>query len=115
MYTGPVDGVWTAPVQRAANTWQRTYGMPVRPFWARNDWIAMLSRGGTPVLKIGSAGDPARRLQRALNASGHRLALDAVVNPNDSGAVRAYQRELGLPATGVAYRETWLALMRGRY
>jgi peptidoglycan hydrolase-like protein with peptidoglycan-binding domain len=115
VYAGPVDGRWSAQVRQGVNAWQRTYGMPVRTFWARNDWIALLSHGGGPVLKVGSTGNAVRRLQRALNAAGHRLAPDAVVNVNDSLAVRAYQRRLGLAQTGVVDGTTWSALRRGRY
>jgi peptidoglycan hydrolase-like protein with peptidoglycan-binding domain len=115
VYTGPVDGRWTAQLQRAANTWQRKYGQPVTPSWTRRNWVALLSRGGRSVFKIGSAGHDARQVQRALVAAGHRLALDGVIDVNDRGAILAYQRKMGLPATGVVAADTWAALMRGRY
>lgn len=51
-----------------------------------------------------------RDVQRALNRHGADLALDGVCGPNTRAALRAFQREAGLPITGRAGPETLAAL-----
>ena len=69
-----------------------------------------------PLVKVGSTGDPVRRLQRALTAAlgqaGHRRRC---VLPGDrAGGARRYQRKAGLPETGVVTDEVWSRLTSGR-
>jgi peptidoglycan hydrolase-like protein with peptidoglycan-binding domain len=81
----------------------------------RRAWTALLSAGGRPVLKFGSASESVRRLQRALNAARNdRVAVSGVFRASTSATVRRYQRDLGLPRTGVVTAEVWDALQRGR-
>jgi peptidoglycan hydrolase-like protein with peptidoglycan-binding domain len=55
-----------------------------------------------------------RRVQRALNAATRAgLAVDGVFGPATTRAVRAYQRGVGVRATGVVAPETWEALLLG--
>jgi len=51
-------------------------------------------------LRQGSRGDAVKRAQRALILHGHRVALDGIYGPKTAGAVKAFQRSRGLPATG---------------
>jgi peptidoglycan hydrolase-like protein with peptidoglycan-binding domain len=81
----------------------------------RRTWVALLARGKEPLLKVGSVGDPVRRLQRALTAAlGKRVKVDGAVSKSTERAVLAYQRKAGLPATGVVTDEVWDRLDTGR-
>ena len=81
----------------------------------RRTWVALLARGKEPLLKVGSVGDPVRRLQRALTAAlGKRVKVDGAVSRSTERAVLAYQRKAGLPATGVVTDDVWDRLNTGR-
>jgi hypothetical protein len=51
-----------------------------------------------------------RDIQSALNRHGARLVADGVTGPRTRAAIRDFQRESGLPITGVANPETLAAL-----
>lgn len=81
----------------------------------RRTWVALLARGPHPLLKVGSTGDPVRRLQRALTAAlGKRVKVDGAVSKVTERAVRKYQRKSHLPETGVVTDEVWDRLRSGR-
>ena len=81
----------------------------------RRTWVALLARGPHPLLKVGSTGDPVRRLQRALTAAlGKRVKVDGAVSKATERAVRKYQRKSHLPETGVVTDEVWERLRSGR-
>ncbi len=81
----------------------------------RRTWVALLARGKHPLLKVGSTGDPVRRLQRALTAAlGKRVKVDGAVSKATERAVRAYQKKAHLPVTGVVTDEVWARLNSGR-
>jgi carboxyl-terminal processing protease len=63
------------------------------------------------VLKVGSVGEPVRRLQRSLTASGLRTTIDGVFSKRTARAVVRYQRKAGLPTTGVVAAELWDRLL----
>jgi hypothetical protein len=79
-------------------------------------WTALLSAGGTPLSKRGSAGDRVRAIQRALVAALQvRLDAGGVFTAQTTVAVSRYQRRLGLDvARGIVGPATWRALQRGR-
>ena len=80
----------------------------------RRTWVALLARGSQPLVKVGSTGDPVRRVQRALSAAlGKRVVVDGAVSTRTAKAVAAYQRKAGLPATGVVTAEVWNLLAGG--
>jgi peptidoglycan hydrolase-like protein with peptidoglycan-binding domain len=81
----------------------------------RHTWVALLARGPQPLLKVGSTGDPVRRLQRALTAAlGKRVAVDGALSQATERRVLAYQRKAGLPVTGVVTDDVWARLNTGR-
>lgn len=116
LYNGKTyDGRWTLHTRRAANVWRRNNGQPVTTNWTTGNWVALLSKGARPVLKIGSASYAVWRLQMAVNAAGNaRLPIDGVIDPQDVHAIRAYQRSVGAQVTGVVFGNTWWYLQRGR-
>jgi peptidoglycan hydrolase-like protein with peptidoglycan-binding domain len=81
----------------------------------RRTWVALLARGPQPLLKVGSTGDPVRRLQRALSAAlGKRVKVDGALSQATQRAVLRYQRKAGLAETGVVTDEVWARLDSGR-
>ncbi len=95
----------------AVGSWQQAHGFRVTTTWQRKHWTALLAQGARPVLKIGSAGEGVYRLQRALNAAGTpRLAVSGVFDATTNAAVRTWQQQAGLPATGVIAPRSWKQL-----
>jgi metacaspase-1 len=62
------------------------------------------------VLRIGSTGPDVKDCQEMLRQLGHNIAVDGKYGSGTATAVRAFQREFGLPETGVVDRDTWSAL-----
>ncbi|GAA2126611.1 glycoside hydrolase domain-containing protein [Nocardioides bigeumensis] len=110
-------GRWTkasrGSLPPAVQSWQTAHGFAATTTWQRQHWIALLSQGARPVQKVGSAGEGVFRLQRALNAAGSRLKITGVFDASTEAAVRAWQQQAGLPATGVIAPRSWKQLQTG--
>ena len=63
-----------------------------------------------PVLKKGADGPAVKRLQRALNAANHAIAVDGDFGNGTKRAVMAFQAAHGLAADGIVGPATWAAL-----
>ena len=72
-------------------------GFAVQQRFAPRHWVALLSEGGKPVLKIGSAGPDVRRLQRALSAAdpSARVTATGVFDAKTDAALRDWQERVG--------------------
>ncbi|GAB3198916.1 hypothetical protein GCM10027062_14350 [Nocardioides hungaricus] len=117
LYSGAIDGTYGKRTIAAANAYQESRGLPVSERWTRRHWVSLLTAGARPVLKFGSAGPEVRRVQRALNAVTDRatpLRATGVFNVVTGDALRAWQRRVGLPASGVVGTDDWKALAAGR-
>jgi murein L,D-transpeptidase YcbB/YkuD len=114
-YDGPISGTYDDKTVAAANAWMTTKALGVQAKFAPRYWVALLSEGGKPVLKGGSAGSDVRRLQRALAAADKnaRITATGVFDLTTDAALRAYQAEVGLPVTGVAAPSSWRKLWQG--
>ncbi|MGI8645019.1 MAG: glycoside hydrolase domain-containing protein [Nocardioides sp.] len=98
----------------AMQSWQQAHGFAVTSAWQRKHWVALLAAGDRPVQKVGSAGPGVYRVQRALNAAGTpRLPVTGVFDVATDAAVRAWQKQAGLPVTGVIAANSWKRLQRG--
>jgi lysozyme len=62
------------------------------------------------VLRLGDDGAAVKRLQKALAAAGHEVGADGAFGPQTDRAVRAFQKQRGLAADGIAGPATWEAL-----
>ena len=115
LYGGQVNGVYDEPTVAAATAWMAARGFSVQQRFAPRHWVALLSEGGKPVLKIGSAGSDVRRLQRALSAADRRARVTAtgVFDAKTDAALRDWQERNGMPRTGVAAPNTWRKLWAG--
>jgi hypothetical protein len=116
LYAGKVSGFYNRATERAVRRYQRARGLRGDGRMLRSTWTHLLSEGArTPVVKIGSGGNPVRRVQRSLNAASHaELSVDGIFGPSTTRAVRAYQAQVGLRRTGVVATDTWTRLQAGR-
>jgi peptidoglycan hydrolase-like protein with peptidoglycan-binding domain len=90
--------------------------LPTDTAMTRAAWVALLSAGRTPMVKVGSAGTAVRRLQRALNAAeGAGLKVTGVFATGTTDAVKAYQGSHGMVRTGVAGSGVWRRLQAGMH
>jgi peptidoglycan hydrolase-like protein with peptidoglycan-binding domain len=109
------SGKYDARTVKAVKKAQRKLDQKQSGKVTRRTWVALLARGPQPLLKVGSTGDPVRRLQRALAAAlGKRVKVDGAFSQATERAVLAYQRKAGLLATGVVTEEVWGRLDTGR-
>jgi hypothetical protein len=116
LYDGKVSGFYNRGTERAVRRYQQARGLRGDGRMLRGTWTYLLSEGArTPLVKIGSGGNPVRRVQRSLNAaSPAALAVDGIFGPSTTQAVRVYQARVGLPRTGVVAADTWAMLQAGR-
>ena len=113
-WSGKLDARYDRDVVKAVRTFQRRSDLRVTGKADAATWTALLARGSTPLLKVGSAGEPALRLQRALRAAGFRsVKPTGVVTERTAKAVRRHQQRLGADPTGVVTPATWAALQQG--
>jgi hypothetical protein len=110
----PITGTYDAKTVAAVEKAQKKLDLKVTGKLDRRTWVALLARGSDPLVKVGSTGDPVRRLQRALTAAlGKKVVIDGAVSQKTAKAVAKYQRRTGLPATGVVTDDMWVALLGG--
>jgi peptidoglycan hydrolase-like protein with peptidoglycan-binding domain len=73
-----------------------------------------MSNTGQPVVQNGDTGDAVRQAQRALRRTPNTsLKVDGIFGPLTESATEQFQREAGLPVTGVVDEATWSALPDG--
>jgi Rv2525c-like, glycoside hydrolase-like domain/Putative peptidoglycan binding domain len=113
-WDGGLRGWYGKRLVPAVKAWQEAHGFTPTTTWSRMHWVSLHAQGGTPVLKIGSAGSAVRRLQRALNANGARIAVHGVFSTGTDAALRVWQKKVEIPVTGVAAPNTWWRLRLGR-
>jgi peptidoglycan hydrolase-like protein with peptidoglycan-binding domain len=113
-YVGKVDGVYDAGVVTAVRKYRVSRGMSTGGDLTQRTWVALLSHGPEPVLKLGSANPAVRRMQRALNAADHAgLPVSGRYGWRTLAAVRHYQRDHHKVRTGVTAPYLWRMLHRG--
>ncbi|WP_426245830.1 glycoside hydrolase domain-containing protein [Nocardioides sp. LHG3406-4] len=99
---------------RAVRKAQRKLGLRVTGKVTRKTWTALHARGTQPLLKVGSTGEPVRRLQRALTATlGKAVRIDGVMSVRTRAAVSRFQQREHLAPTGNVDIVTWERLASG--
>lgn len=116
VYDGKLHGVYGKNTVAAAARWKRQVGRSASEPWRIGDWMNLLSFGRQPVLKVGSYGPYVRRVQRAVNAADIAPSLPALgsYNGKTRQLVTTYQRQVGLPTTGIVDAATWRALQSAK-
>jgi hypothetical protein len=106
-----IDGRFDRATYRAVKAFQRSRDLRVTGRVTKGTWTVLLAEGPSPVLKVGSAQDAVRRVQRALNASvDARLRITGVYNRRTEQRVKRFQKRHHLDRTGVVAGDTWAAL-----
>ncbi|MGN6132374.1 MAG: peptidoglycan-binding domain-containing protein, partial [Nocardioidaceae bacterium] len=104
-------GVNTAARGAGARDYRAAHDLGHGRTITRRVWMSLLSRGPKPLLKYGAAAPAVRRLQRVLNAAdGAGLAVTGTFEGTTTAAVKRYQRDQHIPATGVVNARTWRLL-----
>lgn len=102
-------------VVAAVKRFQHRVGLRESGVTRRTTWVALLSSGPSPLLKVGHGSDAVRRVQRAVNAAtGARLEVTGIYDRRTERAVKVYQRGVGVPRTGVTTTALWALLHAGR-
>ncbi len=113
-YDGPLDGVFNRKLGIAVKRYRAARGLTAHHGVSRMTWVALLSQGHGPLVKYGAAAPAVRRLQRALNAADSaRLDVTGTFEHTTTVAVKHYQRDHDLPATGVVTDDMWTLLKTG--
>ncbi|WP_432477701.1 glycoside hydrolase domain-containing protein [Nocardioides sp. GXQ0305] len=115
-YGGAVNGSYNNRTRAAAARWQRAHGYSASTTWSRRHWMGLTATGSRPVLKLGSAGEPVRRVQRALNAASGSagLKVTGVFNAATASALRKWQGRVDHRTSGIVTAKSWKALRKGR-
>ena len=110
----PITGTYDATTVAGMRKAQKKLDLKQTGKLDRRTWVALLARGTQPIVKVGSTGDPVRRVQRALTAAlGKRVVVDGAFSKRTAKAVSKYQRKVGLPRTGVVTDDVWSHLQAG--
>ncbi len=115
LYKYEVTGTWNKQTLSALHVAQKGAGYTMRPYVSRNMWTALLTKGNSrTALRTGVKGADVVRAQRALNAAlAPALKVSGTFGAGTRRAVAAYQRSVGVKASGIVGRKTWLAFERG--
>ncbi|SED11937.1 Peptidoglycan-binding (PGRP) domain of peptidoglycan hydrolases-containing protein [Nocardioides exalbidus] len=113
-YRSRLDGRYDTQVARAVRKFQRRHDLRQTGRTDPATWTALFAQGSKPLVKVGSSGDAALRLERALRAAGFgSVKVTGVVTDRTTRAVARCQRRVGLDPTGVVTTDTWKALQTG--
>lgn len=113
-YGGKVSGQFDRATDRAVGRLQADFGLRRTGELTKATWTTLHAAGSPTLLKRGSVSDRVRGLQRALTAAlNKRVTPSGIFGAPTTGAVRAYQRSVGLPANGIVGTSTWKALKSG--
>jgi hypothetical protein len=115
-YAGKLSGNYNAASIAAVEAWQESRGFAVSTTWSPANWVGAFAQGKDYAQKVGSTGLHVRRVQRALNAAdpSRQRRVDGIFDRTTAKDVRAYQRRVGLNATGIVDQTTWARLRAGR-
>jgi hypothetical protein len=114
LYDGRITGVYDARLGEVVRNYRVANGLGNHPNLSRRAWTKLLSTGSTPLLKYGSGTAAVRRVQRALNAADSaKLAVTGIFEATTTAAVKRYQKDHRMPATGVVTEDLWALLQSG--
>ncbi len=115
-YGGAINGSYNDRTRAAVGRWQEAHGFATSTTWSRRNWMGLTAAGPRPVLKLGSAGEPVRRVQRALDSASDDadLKVTGVFNEATRSKLRQWQDRVGQRTSGIVTARTWKALRKGR-
>jgi peptidoglycan hydrolase-like protein with peptidoglycan-binding domain len=98
-YTGPIDGQWSDEVTASVAAFQNDLGVPVTGVWDEATDAAARAKYGNVT---GALSDSVIGIQLLLTDLGfYNGPIDGVYSQQTIDAIRALQRELGVPETGI--------------
>ena len=98
-YTGPIDGQWSDEVTASVAAFQNDLGVPVTGVWDEATDAAAREKYGNVT---GALTDSVIGIQLLLTELGfYNGPIDGVYSQQTIDAIRALQRELGVPETGI--------------
>ena len=103
-----VDGVFGPATANAVKGFQSSQGLTANGVVDDRTWEKLLV-----IVGPGASGSPVRALQGQLASQGWRLAVDGVLGPQTTRAVRDFQTAHHLTVDGVAGPATWHELVAG--
>ena len=103
-----VDGVFGPATANAVKAFQSSQGLTANGVVEDRTWEKLVV-----IVGPGASGSPVRALQGQLASQGWRLAVDGVLGPQTTGAVRDFQTAHHITYDGVAGPATWHELVAG--
>lgn len=116
-YGGGITGQYDQATAQAVASFQARAGVTADPSGTvgKPTLTALIAAGSQPDLKFGQRSGDVRRLQEALNtAENAGLTISGHYDAATFAAVRRYQEQVGVAATGSTNQQTWTALQSGR-
>lgn len=112
-YSVKVDGSFSAADSAQLKRFQRDHHVNPSGNVYASSWVALISRGTKPTLKVGNKGASVKRLQNSLNASGHSVRATGSYGTATASAVKSVQRAGKLKVTGTVNASVWNLLQAG--
>ncbi|WP_096225913.1 peptidoglycan-binding protein [Geobacillus sp. FJAT-46040] len=125
---GGIDGVYGANTEKAVKEFQKKVGITADGIAGKQTYQALqkyvrtqttLSRSNSSssndhwtgqTLREGSKGEDVKELQRMLNSAGYNVKVDGVYGSETEGAVRSFQKLVGISVDGIAGAQTYRSL-----
>ncbi|SFA56967.1 Peptidoglycan-binding (PGRP) domain of peptidoglycan hydrolases-containing protein [Anoxybacillus pushchinoensis] len=125
---GGIDGVYGANTEKAVKEFQKKVGITTDGIAGKQTYQALqeyvrtqttVSRSNSSgsddhwtgqTLREGSKGEAVKELQRMLNSAGYNVKVDGVYGSETEGAVRSFQKSVGISVDGVAGAQTYRSL-----
>ena len=106
-----LDGLFGSRTDQAVRAFQQSAGLVVDGIVGPLTWAQLPAyREASPDLAQGSLGPVVARLQKVLQTGfGYAGTIDGLYGPLTSGAVKQFQQQASLAATGAMNEPTWLA------
>jgi branched-chain amino acid transport system substrate-binding protein len=107
-YTGPINGINTAETQAALAAFQASVGLPATGVWDEATAAALAAALGENAAQLTQA---TRDIQQLMTDLGYYTGpIDGIWNQELTDAIKALQRDLGVPETGVLDAATLQAI-----
>jgi peptidoglycan hydrolase-like protein with peptidoglycan-binding domain len=106
---GPIDGNFGPRTESAVRAFQADRGIGVDGVVGPVTWLNIDEADQSePTVRLGSRGNPVRRLQKRLTLAGYDTGgVDGIFGPKTEAAVRVFQQDHGLAVDGIVGPRTW--------